>query len=287
MHELQTIDLDHISLSVRMAGDPADPTIVFLHGFPENNSMWIQQVEYFSNLGYHVLAPDLRGFHLSDKPPLVADYTAHEIGRDINALVAYFDKSAYILVGHDLGGMVAWHLSIVYPERIKKTVIINMPHMLAYRKYGLRRWQQIARSWYVFFFQLPYLPELVGKLSNYRILANSMRGSAMPGTFDEEDLEDLIEAWKYENALTTMINLYRAEARHRFNYEPYNQGRVKNPVQILWGVKDRYLIKELPEWSLEWCDQADLEYFEDASHWIVKEMPGVVNRKIRQFLEQA
>jgi len=203
----------------------------------------------------------------------------------VNALVAHFNKTDYLLVGHDLGGMVAWHLSIVFPERVKKTVIINMPHMLAYRKYGLKSLKQIACSWYVFFFQLPYLPELVGKLSNYRILAKSMQNSSMAGTYSEEDLEDLIDAWKYENALTTMINLYRAEGRYRFNYEPYDQGNVKNPVKILWGVKDRYLIKALPEWSLEWCDQADLEYIDDGSHWVVKEMPGVINRKIRQFLE--
>lgn len=285
MFESRIIELEKIDLHVLEAGDPVNPTIVFLHGFPEYNAMWAHQLDYFSALGYHVLAPDMRGFNRSEKPKKVSDYAVHELARDVKALVGHFDKDQFSLVGHDLGGMVAWHLSIVFPEMLDKVVIINMPHMDAYRNQGLRNLTQLARSWYVFFFQLPFIPEQVARLSNYKILANSMQSTSISGTFSDEDIDLLIESWKHENAFGTMLNVYRAALRHRFDYRNYQKGRVPVPLKIIWGEKDQFLIKKLADYSVEYCDHGELEYWEDATHWIVKEMPGLINKSIRRFLE--
>jgi len=138
------------------------------------------------------------------------------------------------------------------------------------RRYLMKNRRQLRKSWYMFFFQLPYLPEAFLSASNFRRGVASLAGSSRPGTFSEDDLAQYRAAWSQPGALTAMIHWYRAAFRHRATFPDRT---VRVPTRILWGVRDRFLMAEMAQDSLRYCTQAELITFPDATHWLQHEEP--------------
>ena len=259
-----------VRLHAVTAGDEDDPLVVLLHGFPEFWYTWREQIEPLVEAGYRVVVPDQRGYNLSEKPQDVRAYQLRDLSRDIVDLIASEDRETAHVVGHDWGGVVAWDLALRYPDIVDRLAIINAPHPVAFRQQLASNPEQLRRSWYVFYFQLPWLPERLSRYDDFRVLERALRESASSGTFTDDDLTHYRRAWKQEGALTGMLNWYRALAR----YPPdAPRERLEQPTLVVWGEQDEALVPELGLASVQFCERGRLERLPETSHWVPHEEP--------------
>jgi pimeloyl-ACP methyl ester carboxylesterase len=270
-----------VSLHVARAGPADGPLVILLHGFPDFWYGWRRQIGPLAAAGYCVLAPDQRGYHFSEKPRDVRAYALDELAGDVVALIEASGRTSAVLVGHDWGGVVAWHVATRHPDRVDRLAILNAPHPAVILRHLWTRPTQTLRSWYVFALQVPWLPELGLRGFGGRPLAELLRRTSRPGTFSDDDLAQYRRAWEQPGAMRAMVNWYRAGLRSPSGQPP--RPRVRAPVLILWGVKDPALSTDLARASLALCDQGRLEFYDDASHWLPHEEPERINRRLLAF----
>lgn len=262
------------------AGPHNGPLVILLHGFPEFWFSWHRQIEPLVSAGFRVIVPDQRGYNLSSKPRGSASYALPLLTADVISIADQLDVKQFFLAGHDWGAAVAWSAAILFPSRIAKLAILNVPHpsvMLRYLRTNLR---QLRRSWYMIFFQLPWLPEAAFSARHFRFGVNSLVRSSRPGTFSEQDLQQYRSAWAEPRALTGMINWYRAAFRHRSRFR---DPMVRVPTRILWGQRDAFLLSEMAHASLRYCTNAELIPFPAATHWLHHEEPARVSQLLIDF----
>ena len=264
-----------------VASGPKDgPVVVLLHGFPEFWYGWHRQIGPLAAAGFRVIVPDQRGYNLSSKPSGVASYALTELVSDVIAIADQLGQQKIFLAGHDWGAAVAWSTALLHPQRIAKLVVVNVPHPSVMRKFLTTRLRQFRRSWYMFFFQLPWLPETFLSIFDYRVAARSLVRSSRPGTFSPEDLVQYRAAWSQPGALSAMINWYRALFRFRTKFA---NRTIHVPTRILWGERDAFLIAEMAQESLRYCDNAELFTFASATHWLLHEEPARVSELLIDF----
>lgn len=257
------------------------PLVVLLHGFPEFWFAWRRQIPPLAESGFRVVAPDLRGYNLSSRPAGVAAYGTELLAADIRDLIRERGADRAFLVGHDWGGSVAWATAINHPESVERLAILNCPHPRRLLQ-ALRRPRQLARSWYMFFFQLRWLPERLLSAAGYRALRRAF-GEARPGAFTDQDIAHYVEAWSQPGATTAMLNYYRASFRQRRQTRE-RSGAVAAPTLVIWGERDRHVGPELAE--PDPADVPNLERVErlpDASHWVQHDEPERVGELLIEF----
>lgn len=281
MEHLQ-ITANGINLHVVQDGPSTGRLVILLHGFPEFWYGWRRQIPYLGAAGYRVWAPDQRGYNLSDKPDGIAAYTLDELGADVIGLMDAAGQETALVVGHDWGAAVAWWLALKYPARVARMVIINVPHGAVLMKHLRRNLAQMRKSWYMFFFQIPYLPETLIRMQNCNMLARALKKSSCVGTFTNYDLNIYRQAWAQPKALTSMLNWYRA-VMQKPPTRPDNI-RITVPTLLIWGARDRFLGRELAQPSIDLCDDGRLVFFEEATHWVQHEEAQRVNELIDTFL---
>jgi pimeloyl-ACP methyl ester carboxylesterase len=258
----------------RPAGRPrAGGDVVLLHGFPEFSHSWRHQLPALAAAGFRALAPDLRGYGSSPKPPRVQDYAIDRVAGDVLELVRRECGGRAHIVGHDWGGVVAWWLAMHQPEAVDRLVVLNAPHPAAYLR-ELRRPAQVLRSWYVLLFQLPWLPEWAIRFDDFAVLRRLFR----------KDAPRYVEAFRDRRSLTGAINYYRAALRNVGEMLATNGRPVVAPTLVIWGERDRYLVPELASGLERWVPNVRVERFPRASHWVQHEEPGRVNQLIVEFL---
>ena len=280
--EHSTIKTNGIRLHVVQAGPKSGIPVVMLHGFPENWRCWIRQFPALTTAGCRVIAPDQRGYNLSDKPKGIKAYCIDTLVEDIAGLIKALDYEKVNLVGHDFGALVAWTLAIKYPERLHRLGIINVPHPVVMWRFLRRDFEQMRRSLYALFFQLPWLPETILRAGNWAVTASGMQRSGRDNAFTDEDIAAYKEAWSQPGAMTAMLNWYRAAAR----YQPAisNGMQVHIRTLILWGVQDFALSRRMARPSLDYCDDGNLVFYPDATHWVQREEADEVNRQLLSFI---
>jgi len=267
-------------LHAAAAGPKDAPVVVLLHGFPEFWYGWRRQIEPLSAAGFRVIVPDQRGYNLSSKPAGVSWYAMPELVSDVIAIADELGQEKILLAGHDWGAAVAWSAALLYPQRIAKLSVLNVPHPSVMRKFLSTRPRQFLRSWYMFFFQLPWLPEALFSAFNFRAGSRSLLRSSRPGTFTAEDLDQYRSAWSQPAALTAMINWYRALFRTRAKF---SDKTVRVPTRILWGERDDFLLTEMAHESLRYCTSAELFTFANATHCLQHEEPARVSELLIDF----
>ena len=274
---------DGIRLHAVAAGPKLGPVVVLLLGFPEFWYGWRKQIGPLAAAGFRVIALDQRGYNLSSKPVAVSDYAAPLLTRDVVCVADQLGCERFYLAGHDWGAAVAWALALQYPQRLHKLAIINVPHpavMMHTLRTNPRQW---LRSWYMLFFQLPWLPETALSAFHFYGAAQLLSRTSRPGAFTVEDLEVYRAAWSQPGTLGATINWYRALARHR---PKIDDPQVHTPTRILWGQQDRFLLPAMAQDSLRYCDSAELTLFPDATHWVQHEEPERVNQSLIEFFSQ-
>ncbi|MFC6729579.1 alpha/beta fold hydrolase, partial [Natronoarchaeum mannanilyticum] len=202
-----------VDLHVVAAGSEADPLVVLLHGFPDCFYGWRHQIEPLVDAGYRVVVPDQRGYNLSDKPVGLDPYRLGRLSADIAALIESEGEASAHVVGHDWGAMVAWDLALRRPGYVDRLGILNVPHPTAFRETLRSSPRQLLRSWYAFWFQLPYLPERALARGEFSGLVDALQRTSRIDTFDDADVDRYRESWAEPGALTAMLNWYRAAAR--------------------------------------------------------------------------
>lgn len=277
----QIIETNGIRLHTVQAGPEDGPLVVLLHGFPEFWYGWRHQIPALAAAGYRVVAPDQRGYNESDRPLRLSAYRLMNMVNDVVGLVEALGRHQAHLVGHDWGGIVAWWAALHYKAVFTSLVIINAPHPVVMRRTLLTDPEQVFRSLYALYFQIPGLPEAMLRNNNWELLVESLHRTSRPGTFTAEDLERYRQAWWRRGAMTSMLNWYRAlvQLPPRIPASP----RIHPPTLILWGAQDFALKRILMEKSLELCEDGRSVVFEEATHWLQHEEPEEVNRLMLEF----
>jgi pimeloyl-ACP methyl ester carboxylesterase len=282
-YETTYIETNGIKLHVVMAGPEDGQPVILLHGFPEFWRGWSKQIEPLAEAGYRVIVPDQRGYNLSDKPKGVRSYRVDTLVDDILGLMDALGYEKVNLIGHDWGAVVAWALAIWHPEQLRKLGILNAPHPAVMLNF-LRRGdpEQLRRSWYVFAFQVPWLPEYFMRKNDWRNTVRALRGSGKIHTFTNEDIAEYKQAWSQPGAMTAMLNWYRAAVR----YLPklLKDVRVKVPTLMLWGMQDVALSHRMARLSIDYCEDGALVFFEDATHWVQHDEAENVTKLLLEFL---
>jgi epoxide hydrolase 4 len=275
-------DTNGVRLHALEAGIPGAPLVILLHGFPEFSYAWRHQIGPLAAAGLHVVAPDQRGYALSDKPSGVAAYSLDALAADIVGIADQVGAPTFSVVGHDWGAAVAWWLAMHHRARVAKLSVLNGTHPVVLQRLMKSAPRQLARSWYMFMFQLPWLPERLLAAGNAGLAARTLRRTSRPGTFSEKDLARYREAWAQPGAWTAMINWYRAAGRRHARARA--PARVSMPTLILWGDQDRFLESSGADLSLARCDDGRLVRLPDATHWLHLEAPGQVTGALVEFL---
>ena len=257
------------------------PPVILLHGFPEFWAGWRHQIPALAAAGYRVIAPDQRGYNLSAKPLAIADYDLDHLAADVLALAVHLDIETFHLVVHDWGAAVAWWLAGHHPERLRTLSILNVPHPAVMSRHLRNDLRQVFKSWYIFFIQLPWLPEFLLGLGDSAGLANLLRRSGKPDTFTPGDMAHYRTAWRQPGARRGMLNWYRALMRRATL--PFPSSRIQTPTQVIWGEQDVALRLEMAEESLAYCEEAQLHRFPEATHWVQHDEAEQVNQLLLGF----
>ncbi|MFQ6019277.1 MAG: alpha/beta fold hydrolase [Dehalococcoidia bacterium] len=280
--------LESQGIRLHYVAEGEGPLVLLLHGFPEFWYSWRHQLPALAEAGFRAVALDQRGYNLSDKPAGLEAYRMPALMGDVSAAIAQFGNGkAAALIGHDWGAAVAWTTAAFMPHLMERLIILNLPHPAA--MLGMRdNPAQLQKSWYVFMFQAPEVPEAWLSADDFRRLRLMAVGSARPGTFSNADLDRFQEAWSQPGALTAAINWYRANLTPRnLLLGEFQMPPVSVPTRILWGVRDAFLERSLGDQSQEFvAAPCTFIPIEDAGHWLQQEKPDVVTEQVLEFLRQ-
>jgi pimeloyl-ACP methyl ester carboxylesterase len=260
------------------------PLVILLHGFPEFWYSWRRQVPALASAGFRVLAPDLRGYNESAKPEGVRAYRMDLLVKDVVGLIEWAGTSRAILIGHDWGGIIAWHVAMRHPEAIAKLVILNAPHPAAFLR-ELRTLDQWLRSAYVVLFQIPWVSERILRAEDFRFLERLFRRRpSNPDAFTAEDIQHYKNALGRPGALTAALNYYRAALRF-----PSRSVQTRCPIQaptlVIWGERDPYLSARLCTGLETLVADLRVELLPEASHWVQNDAAERVNGLLSAFLK--
>lgn len=274
----QYADINGIRMHYVEAGQ--GETVVFLHGFPEFWYSWRHQLAALAP-HYRVVAPDLRGYNETESR---GPYDTDTLQADVLALIRHLGEERVHLVAHDWGGAIAWLLAIEHPDAVRSLTVCNLPHPALFQK-ALQTPRQLRKSWYIGFFQLPWLPERAVAFDGYQRLAKGMIDQCRPGTFTRNDIKLFLAAWRRQG-LGGGINWYRAVVRHPRRL-PEPVPLILAPTLLIWGEDDAFLGKELTYGTDNYVRDLEIAYLPDTSHWVQQEEPEKVNHLLQSHLAKA
>jgi epoxide hydrolase 4 len=274
-----------IRLHVVTAGPEDGPLVVLLHGFPEAWFSWQHQIPALAAAGYRVLAPDKRGYNLSDKPKGVTAYGIQHLVGDVAALIHWAGAERATVIGHDWGANVAWNFAMRHPEMLDRLVAMNVPHPATMKK-AFANPAQLLRSSYAFAFQFPWLPERLFLARDVAVLRKTLQVDPVrEGAFSEADTERYVEAIKRPGAVTGGMNYYRAAFRQG-REQTIRVAPVTAPVLVIWGERDRFIGKQYADPPPDLAPNARVVRLPNASHWVQNDRPDQVNELLLGFLKQ-
>ncbi|KAK9404071.1 epoxide hydrolase 4 [Crotalus adamanteus] len=269
------------------AGERGKPLMLLLHGFPEFWYSWRHQMREFKS-EYRVVALDLRGYGETDAPSHRENYKLDCLITDIKDILESLGYSKCVLIGHDWGGMIAWLVAICYPEMVTKLIVVNFPHPSVFTEYIVQRPSQMIKSANYYFFQMPWLPELIFSINDFKVLKNiltshSSRIGKKSCGLTAEDIEAYLYVFSQPGALTGPINHYR----NLFSCLPLQHHEITMPTLLVWGEKDPFMEVEMAEITRIYVKkQFRLTVLSEASHWLQEDQPDIVNKLIWTFLKE-
>src|SRR5215469_11057163 len=289
------VRVNGVRLHVVTAGK--GPLVLFLHGFPEFWYEWKNQLTEFSK-DHLAVAPDMRGYNLSDKPEPLNQYKMNVLVEDIRALADHFShEKKFVLVGHDWGGVVAWAFAIQHPDMLDRLVIVNAPHPGIFGRLLASDPAQQRASQYMLMFRSPQAEQNLSA-NSYSLLVSAVLGEGLKnGVFAEADKEAYIKSWSQPGALTGGLNYYRANevgplqagqapaaGRETFAVNP-DALTVKVPTLVIWGEKDTALLTQNLDGLDKFVPQLTIKRISDGTHWVIHEKRDEVNSAIRDFIK--
>jgi pimeloyl-ACP methyl ester carboxylesterase len=251
--------------------------VVLLHGFPEGAESWTRQIDRLAKAGALAVAPDMRGYGMSDAPPHVEDYAIGNLVEDVAAIIKAFGRDAAHVAGHDWGAAVAWYFAAAHPEMTKTLTVLSVGHPAALAEAAAHDPDQQERSRYVGLFLMQGKAEAVLADDDYRRL-RGMLGSTVPAGV----VENFVRSLSRPGRLTAGLNYYRANlTRDRAWTDLRRDIKVEAPTVLIWGDQDPALGRLQAEKTAEYMQgEYRLEVLEGAGHWLQFERPDEVGRNL-------
>lgn len=266
-------------------GDHKKPLMLFLHGFPENWYSWRHQLLEFSG-DFHTVALDLRGCGASDAPVRLEDYLLEALLYDIRDTVDQLGHTSCILVGHDWGGMLAWHFALERPDMVQLLIVMNAPHPASWLDAVLRRPSQLLRSGHACFFQLPLLPEFVLSLEDFKLVRSLFCGKNVgirnrSRRLTESQLEGYLYPLSQPGGLTAPLNYFRSLLSNTL----YKHQDVAVPCMLIWAEADNILVEGMSGGTRPYVrGPVTIHTIPECSHWVQQDQPDIVNKLIWDFV---
>ena len=262
------------------------PLVLLVHGFPERWFSWRWQIPALAAAGYRVVAPDLRGYGLSDKPP--GGYEITNLARDIAQIIRALGEDQATVIGHDWGGALTWETVSRHPEVVSRYGVINCPHPAVMRRAFLSSTAQLRRSWYMFAFNLPWLPERLIARDGGAAVAKMFRAMAVDRSrFTREEMAPFCQSVAHPQAVTPMLAYYRQAIRQAvqpWKVAPYPV--IEQPGLLLWAEEDKALGLELLAPHTRVAHNLRIQRIPGCGHFCTQEQPETVNRHLLHWLEE-
>ncbi len=289
------VEANGVRLHCVTAGE--GPLILFVHGFPEFWYAWKNQLIEFSK-DHLAVAPDMRGYNLSDKPTDLEQYGMNHLVEDILALAELYSPGRkFVLVGHDWGGAVAWAFAIAHPDRLERLVIVNAPHPGIFGRLLASDAEQQKASQYMLMFRSPEAERTLSENENALLVRIVLERGLQDGWFTEDDKAAYMEAWSRPGTLTGGLNYYRANrvgppvpgdsagntSTGNFSVDPAKL-MVNVPTLVIWGEQDVALLAQNLDGLDEFVPELKIQRVPDGTHWVIHEKPDQINGYIRDFL---
>lgn len=281
-----------VELDVWTTGDPANPPILFLHGFPESHRTWAHQMVGLADR-YWCIAPDQRGYARSSKPPEVSDYAAPKLVADVFALADALEIDNFSLAAHDWGGAIGWAAALTRPDRVERLVIANAPHPYVFQKTIIEDLDQRRASQYISVFRGDALEQQIAEKGLDWFFDHSFMRHLEAKAVSAEERAAYLDEWSQPGALTAMFNWYRASPTDvpamdaviettAFLQKPFP--RLDIPTLIIWGMKDPALLQCQIDGIDEHVPNVTIVRIPGAGHFSPWEAPEAVTMAIQDWL---
>ena len=260
-------------------GPPAGEMFLLMHGFPEGAESWSHQLGALAKAGFLAVAPDLRGYGLSDAPEGVESYRIDHLAEDMRFMITAFGRPAAHVAGHDWGGFVAWFFAGRYPEMTKTLTVLSVPHPAALAAASRSDEDQQSRSRYITLFLQPEKAERVLADDDYRRLRFMFTIGPNPEAVPRSVVDHFTRSMSRPGRLTAALNYYRANLGSGRSWEAVTEiGPITMPTTLLWGDQDPALGRRAAEATGQHVEgEYRLEVLEGAGHWLQFERPGEVS----------
>lgn len=282
----QTVHANGYEFEVDVCGE-GKRLALCLHGFPEHSFSWRHQLPMLADAGYQAWAPNLRGYGHSARPDSLGAYAIEDLMMDVAGLIDASGAEETVLIAHDWGAVIAWYFAMRQIRPLEKLIICNVPHPGAMTSDGFS-WEQLKRSWYILFFQIPGLPERMLGRDEAKGVGEMIRKSACnPERFPDEVIDVYSRNAAQPGALTAMVNYYRALVRGGGARRQQQQGFpvIQTPTLMVWGEEDVALTKETTYGTDAFVGDLIIRYLPRVSHWVQQDAPEAVNAMMLAFLE--
>lgn len=265
----RTVRVNGLTLNVIDEGQ--GPTVLLVHGFPDDHQVWRHQIPALVEAGYRVIAPDMRGCGESDAPAAVSAYHVDRFNEDLAALLDELDIPQVLLVGHDWGAIIGWSFAMAHPARVQRYLALSVGHPLIYATGGL---EQKLKGWYTIFFQFRGLTEKVLRFNDWWLFRSTIRQPA--------EVDHWIAKLQRPGRLTAGLNYYRANIGLLFRRR---YPAVQMPVMGVWSDGDHFLSEQQMTDSESQVPAGwRYERLEGVSHWMQLDAPERVNALMLEFL---
>ncbi|HEY2599829.1 MAG TPA: alpha/beta hydrolase [Candidatus Dormibacteraeota bacterium] len=263
-------------------GPAAGDMVILLHGFPEGAESWSRQVDALARGGFLAVAPDLRGYGLSDAPEGVENYSIDRLAEDVRALITSFGRSAAHVAGHDWGAMVAWYFAGKHPQLTKTLTALSVPHPAALAAASRDDADQQERSRYVGLFLMEGKAEQVLAADGFLRFRKMFRSGAGGDAVPEKVIDHFVRSVSRPGRLTAALNYYRANLGGGAAWESLAEiGPITMPTALLWGDQDPALGRSAAEATAQYVDgEYRFEVLEGAGHWLQFERPTEVSQAL-------
>jgi len=272
------IQLKDVNIHYVEAGDKRNQLMLCLHGFPEFWFSWRHQLKEFASTHW-VVAVDLRGYGRSEKPSGRSSYHYDLLVEDVRQIITLLGKDKCILMAHDWGALIGWRVVHHYPELISQYIPMNCPHPAAFQQTLVSDYTQMLKSWYIFFFQLPMIPERL----TTTLISMGFRKRVKQSRLSPGEAQAYLDVFDKPSDLTPPINYYR-NLVYSINDPNFPRSLISVPTLLIWGEKDNYLNISMASLSSNYVENFSLFTVAGATHWVQQDAPDVVNEKIRQFI---
>ena len=275
------VDPGEVRIHCEVAGPERGEPVLLLHGFPECGESWHEVGERLARKGYRVIVPDMRGYGGSDKPAGVEPYAVEHLVADVAGIATKMGSGRAHVIGHDWGGVVAWWVAMLRPDVVDRLGIVNAAHPVAYLA-AMHTATQLRRGWYVYLFQVPWLPEWLLGLGDYAAIRQAFARDGIA----KSEINPCVASIRQQGARSAALAYYRAAARSQLSRTAPKPRTIDKRVLVVWGEKDRFLAPMLADPPPKWVPNAHVVRLPEATHWAQIDAADDVTQAILAYLRE-